>query len=116
MQQSGNTREDLEEARVCMKAGAPNATAMMCRRVISHLAVSNGADDKSTTGPQLRHLRDNNIIGEDVFEAARRVKALGDEGAHPPEVVTPDEAREALDITERIMKAVSEPQQPGQRK
>lgn len=108
---AGLTR-DLEEAQACLGANAPNAAAMMCRRALSRIAISNGADRNLTTGPQLQHLRERSIIGDDVFQAARKVKALGDEGAHPPERVSMDEAREVFRITEKIAQAVPAPERP----
>ena len=92
----------LAEAERCFEAGAPNATALMCRRFISRLAIAHGADPDRTTGPQLDWLRDRGIIGERLYREAMRVKSLGDEGAHPPDEVTMDEARAALRLTQRI--------------
>lgn len=105
-------KRDLAEAQACLDAGAPNAAAMMCRRVLSRIAIYNGADRSLTTGPQLQHLLDRNIIGDNVFHAARKVKALGDEGAHPPERVSMDEAREVFNLVEQIAQAVPSPETP----
>lgn len=98
----------LAEAERCFAAGAPNATALMCRRFMSRLAIAHGADPDRTTGPQLRWLRERGIIGERLYEEAMRVKSLGDEGAHPPDEVTVDEARAALRLSQRIFAALEE--------
>lgn len=100
-------RSDLEEARRSLAAGSPNAAAMACRRLISELAVAAGADPGETTGPQLQWMRRQGLLGEDLYRAALTVKSLGDEGAHPPDRVTAEEARLALDLTERIYRAVT---------
>ncbi|HEX6989190.1 MAG TPA: DUF4145 domain-containing protein [Bacillota bacterium] len=104
---AGRLRADLEEARRSLAAGSPNAAAMACRRLISQLAVAAGADRSETTGPQLDWMRRQGWLNDDLYHAARRVKSLGDEGAHPPDEVTVDEARQALELTERIYRAVT---------
>ncbi|MEX2356177.1 MAG: DUF4145 domain-containing protein [Thermaerobacterales bacterium] len=91
------------EAWRCLQARAPNAAAMMCRRVISNLAIACGAEPGTTTGPQLRWLKDRRVVNEGLFEAAHQVKAFGDEAAHPPDEVTMAEAENAYRITERIV-------------
>lgn len=101
-----NIQSDYREAKACIDAEAPNAAAMMCRRLVSRLAIFNGAKDDTTTGPQLDYLRDNHIIEDDLYKAARMVKALGDEGAHPPDEVTMEEARAAFKITQAILEAM----------
>ncbi len=97
---------DFREALACLEANAPNASAMMCRRLVSRLAVTNGADTEATTGPQLDFLKKRHIIGDDVYQAAKLVKVLGDEGAHPPDEVTMDEARQAVSATKEILEAL----------
>jgi hypothetical protein len=100
-------QSDFYEAKACVDAKAPNAAAMMCRRLVSRLAISNGAKDDTTTGPQLDYLKDKHLIADDLYEAARMVKALGDEGAHPPDEVTMEEARAAFKVTQAILEAMN---------
>ena len=100
-------QSDFYEAKACVDADAPNATAMMCRRLVSRLAISNGAKDDTTTGPQLDYLKENHLIADDLYEAARMVKALGDEGAHPPDEVSMEEARAAFKVTQAICEAMN---------
>jgi hypothetical protein len=99
-------REDFNEAKACIEARAPNAGAMMCRRLLSRLAIFSGAKDDTTTGPQLDYLKENHLIADDLYEAARMVKALGDEGAHPPDEVTMEEATAAFRVTCAILQAM----------
>lgn len=100
-------QSDFDEAKACVDAKAPNAAAMMCRRVLSRLAISNGAKDDTTTGPQLDYLKNNHLIADDLYEAARMVKVLGDEGAHPPDEVTIEEAEAAFKVTQAILEAMN---------
>lgn len=95
--------EDLMEAATCLRVQAPNATAMMCRRIISRLAILSGADPDKTTGPQLRYLKEHQVIDDKLLRAAEGVKAFGDGGAHPPKEVSVEDAEIAYRVTERIL-------------
>ncbi len=105
-------QEDFYEAKACIEAQAPNAAAMMCRRLVSRLAISSGAKDDTTTGPQLDYLKENHLIADDLYEAARMVKAWGDEGAHPPDKVTMEEAKAAFQVTQAILQAMQDRVKP----
>lgn len=96
-------KKDLKEAAYCLSVKASNATAMMCRRIVSQLAIGNGADPTKTTGPQLKYLREKGLIDEKLLNAAYGIKSFGDDGAHPPDDVGLEEAKKVFRVTERIL-------------
>jgi len=96
-------QNDMREARACLAVNAPNACVAMCRRVISRLAIDKGADASWTTGRQLSHLREKALIEEKLLRAATAVKTFGDQGAHPPNEVSIQEAEQSYSITESIL-------------
>lgn len=99
----GAYAKDMWEAESCLRIGAPNAAATMCRRVISRLAIDNGADPSGTCGPQIDYLLEKGVIDRKLHSAAKMVKSFGDDAAHPPDEVSLDEAKAVFQVTDRVL-------------
>jgi hypothetical protein len=98
-------REDLEEACVCIKAGAFKAAVVMCRRVVEGVC----QDKNVRPGPlpqRLRALKDQlGLITDDILAWAEEIKELGNAGAHADRrvTVTLEDAKDALDFVQAIL-------------
>lgn len=99
-------RASLEEARKCVDAGSPLASAVMVRRALE--AVTNQFGVKSGTLPtRLRELRETGVIDARMFEWAESLRKHGNLGAHDSDGnVSEEDARDLLEFAEAICEYV----------
>lgn len=102
----GPIAEDFREALKCRAVGASKACAAMCRRAIQGTAVKLGAPKKRLID-QIDWLEAERKITPLLNEAAHRVRAFGNTGAHPGEdgldSVTKEDADDAVAFTEELI-------------
>lgn len=77
--------EDLKEALRCRHAQAPNATAEMCRRVLEAACILKGAP-KVKLYKQIEWLHEQGEISKQLRQTADKIRLIGNNGAHPPEL------------------------------
>jgi hypothetical protein len=96
----------MVEAEKCLAVGAPNACGTMARRAIHCLC-----QNKKATGDnlykQLKSLRENGTITDDIWEWASDLRMIGRDGAHPewPDV-SPEDADYAVRFLHEIIRYV----------
>lgn len=91
-------RNSLMEARVCFKAKAYSACAVMAGRAIEGLCKHHGVKRKALGGG-LRELREKGVIDEWIFEWGDELRRYRNIGAHPSDKKIPKEdARDLLDF------------------
>jgi hypothetical protein len=99
-------KQAMIEAEKCLGVEAPNACGTMARRAIHCLC-----QDKKATGDtlhkQLKSLRENGTITEDIWEWASDLRMIGRDGAHPewPDV-SPEDADYAVRFLHEIIRYV----------
>lgn len=85
-----------------MSMSAPNAAAVMARRVAQATALDLGAR-KDNLINQLARLRDAGKITQSLFEVAEKLRLSGNDGAHPADSVTVQEAQQLLSFLDALL-------------
>lgn len=85
-----------------MSMSAPNAAAVMARRVAQATALDLGAR-KDNLINQLARLRDAGKITQSLFEVAEKLRLGGNDGAHPADSVTVQEAQQLLSFLDALL-------------
>ncbi len=99
-------RGSLEEARLCFKAGAYSACAVMAGRALEGLCRHFGAA-KTLIGPGIKELRDKGVIDTRLFTWAQELQKARNLSAHASgEKVSKYDARDLLDFLEAIAEYV----------
>lgn len=101
-----SVRCDLEESKLCFSVSAFNATAVLARRAIQSLCIDKGADKKKNLFQQIKQLNELGIITNDLKNWATEVRYVGNEGAHPGEVVEKENAEAILNLTEQLAQVI----------
>lgn len=95
---------DYIEACKCLDIKTYNATVVMCRRALQNIAIDKGAKKSDDLYIQLEDLKNKGIIQGILYEAAKHIRTIGNDGAHPEKSkVTEDDAKEIKDFTWQII-------------
>lgn len=98
--------ESFREALRCEFAGAPLATAVMVRRTLEAIA-REFAPDAKPLFKALHVLKDKGLISDELAQWGDALRFIGNIGAHPTDdVVTQQDAREALDFLVAIVETI----------
>lgn len=94
----------FQEAVRVRQAGAPTATAIMCRRTLEGVCSHFGAPGR-TLFERLKSLKDANQIDERIYKAADLVlREFGNEAVHEcSTVISAEDAKDALDFTKVVL-------------
>ena len=103
-----------EEVRRCLSAGAFNAAAMLCRKLLLHMVFThkrsldrNATPDDLSFAAAVRYLADNGVITEAMNNLATNIKDVGNKANHELPHVTETDARDiALAQTRTIRNSV----------
>lgn len=99
-------RNSLVEAKVCFKAMAYSACAVMCGRAIEGVCKNHDTKIK-TLAAGLKKLRDDKIIDSRLYEWGEALRENRNLGAHATtEKVSMDDARDLLDFSAAICEYV----------
>jgi hypothetical protein len=98
-------RRALVEAKICFTAGAINASATMARRAIQAAVVQKGAT-KSRLMDQIDELAATGAITKDLASWAHEVRYAGNDGAHPSDEVSNDDAEDILELAEQFLQVL----------
>jgi len=109
--------KDLNESKICLAAGAFNASVVMTRRALQGAAIEQGAP----AGPndklwkQIAWLKTNGKITETQFKNANTTRFIGNDGAHPTQTddgedevrnVDRDDASDAIAMVEALFNSL----------
>jgi hypothetical protein len=98
------------EIRACLGIGAYTSAVMMCRKMLFHLAVSNGlpAKDGSGRAPNFtqatKHLQAEGIITSRMRAWVDRIKDIGNEANHELEAVSERDATDVAQFTHQLLR------------
>lgn len=95
--------EDAREAHRCLGADAPHAAATMARRAVQATALALGAPKRRKLVDQIAWLKSEGKIIELLHDVAEVVRLGGNDGAHPSDSVTSEEAHELLSFTDDLL-------------
>jgi len=100
------TRNTLEEARACHRAGAFTASALMVRRTLEAVCTDKGAAGRDLYA-KLNSLKEMKVIEGNLADWSHDLRALGNDAAHGTSVViSADDARDALELAEAMLSYV----------
>ncbi|MGC3998040.1 MAG: DUF4145 domain-containing protein [Anaeromyxobacter sp.] len=98
--------ESFREATRCEVAGAPLATAVMVRRTLEAIG-KEFAPDAKPLFRALHVMKDKGLISDELAQWGDALRFIGNIGAHPTDdVVTSQDAREALDFLVAIVETI----------
>ena len=99
-------RASLEEANVCFKSKAYNASAVMCGKTLECICFEYKTKEKLLHGG-LKELLDNGIIDQKIFEWSEALRLHRNIGAHAGESkISKEDSKDLLDFTNAICEYV----------
>ncbi len=97
-----------EEARNCMSVSGYHAVAMLCRKLIMHVAVDQGADEGESFKSYVDHLEAIGVVPRPLKSFADHVRGIGNEANHEIRTVTREEAEEMVRFLEMVLRTTYE--------
>lgn len=104
------------EARRCFSVSAFSACVMLCRKLLMHIAVEQGATEKNSAGHSnsfkyfVKYLDDENIIPKNAKGWTDHIRDKGNEANHEIKDVSQEDAEMLLQFVELILRNVYEAQ------
>jgi hypothetical protein len=98
----------FEEARDCSSTNSFTAVVMLCRVILMHVAVDNGAKENLNFAPYVQYLADNGYVpprGEDWVD---RIRDIGNKANHKLSQISKEDAEIVLRFTEGLLTHVYE--------
>lgn len=101
-----NIRKDLIEAKQCFQVNAFRGCAVIARRTIQSACIDKGST-KTDLIHQLKEIKENGIITNDLKEWADVVRWVGNDAAHPNKSeVTKEDAEDILHLAEQFLHVI----------
>jgi len=97
-----------DEARNCMQVEAYTCAALALRSLIAHVATERGADPKLPFQACVKFLVSSGHAPANSESWITNIKDLGTEATHDLAIIAADQAKEALDFTEALLKFIYE--------
>ena len=98
-------RRAFGEAQAVLRCGSYLSTALMCRRAVELLAISQGVKTRNLAS-SLRELKDQGVIDARLFEWADALRLAGNDAAHqddPEYDMTKADAEDLAAFTEALI-------------
>lgn len=99
-------RQDILEAKLCYNVSAFNATVVMARRAIESICIDKGADKSKNLFQQINEIRNLGIITEELKSWATEIRFVGNDGAHPGDLVEKEDAEVILKLSEQFAQVI----------
>lgn len=105
----GNDLAAWEEVRSCLSVGAHTAAVMMCRKLLFHIAVSEGLPAKKDNGrapgfaEAMNHLEAEGVVTKRMRSWADRIKDVGNEANHELTGYTIEQALDIAKFTRQLL-------------
>ena len=96
------------EARDSIGASAPHAAVMVCRKLLMHVAVENGAREGTTFAAYVQYLADNGYVSPGSKDWVDEIREIGNDANHEIFDITLDEAKSAVDFVAMTLQIVYE--------
>ena len=97
-----------DEARDCISVNAHTAVVLVCRTIISHVAVMNGAKKKDTFNHRIEYLQENNYLPKGAEAWVHVIREKGGDAAHDLEITTAPDALHVIEFTGMLLKVAIE--------
>lgn len=96
------------EARQCTKVGAFTACVLVCRKMLMHIAVEQGADENKSFFHYVEYLADNGYVPPNGRGWVDHIRQKGNEANHEIVLMSKNEAIELLSFIEMLLKFIYE--------
>lgn len=97
-----------EEARKALQGGAPTAAVLACRKLLMHIAVSQGADTNKKFIEYVEYLADKGYVPPGARGWVDLIRETGNEATHEIKLMKLEEAKELIDFSEMLLKVIFE--------
>lgn len=97
-----------QEARRCTQEKCFTAAALMCRKILMHVAVDKGAKPGKTFVEYVDHLKDKGHVTAASSDWVDHIREKGNEATHELPDISEEDANDLLDFTEMLLKTVYE--------
>ena len=100
-----NVKQAYQEARICISNGAYTATAMLCRKLLMHIAVSKGADKGKDKDFEyyIEYLGKKQHITLDLKDWADKVRKIGNDANHEIGIVPKNKAKKIFEFVQLLL-------------
>lgn len=95
-----------DEARDCIGIQAPTAAILSCRKLLMHVAVEKGAKPNLSFIEYVEHLSNQGYIPPDSKEWVDEIREKGNEANHEIVIMTNEDAKDLLQLTEMLLKII----------
>lgn len=97
-----------QEARECTKSKAYTACVLVCRKLLMHIAVEQGAQEGDSFLSYVEFLADNGYVPPDGRSWVDHIRRKGNEANHEIVLMTKDDASDLLSFSEMLLKFIYE--------
>ncbi|HAH45905.1 MAG TPA: hypothetical protein DCM07_13830 [Planctomycetaceae bacterium] len=97
-----------EEARRCTSTGCYTASVLVCRKIIMHIGVANGADEGKNFLYYVDHLADAGFVPPNGKTWVDHIRKKGNEANHEIKLITRDDTRELIVFIEMLLRFIYE--------
>ncbi len=97
-----------KEARECTKVGAYTACVLVCRKLLMHIAVQQGAEEGRNFFQYVEYLAQNGYVPPNGRIWVDHIRQRGNEANHEIVIMSQDNALELLSFLEMLLKFIYE--------
>lgn len=97
-----------DEARNCMKVNGYTAVVMCCRKLLTNIAVSEGADEGKTFAFYVRYLADEGHIPPKAAVWVDHIRDKGNEANHEINLMSREDAERLIKFSEMLLRIMYE--------
>jgi len=97
-----------DEARECVSVGAPHAAVMVCRKILMHVAVLQGAKEGESFLAYVKYLVDNHLVPPNTEPWVDEIRQIGNDANHEIFDIGDTEAKAAVDFVGMLLKLLYE--------
>ena len=91
------------EARNCYQADAFTAVMLLCRKILMHIGVEQGAEENKTFQYYIEYLEDHNLITATSTSWVDKIRQMGNRATHDLTQSTEKEAKIILNFTAMLL-------------
>jgi hypothetical protein len=97
-----------DEARRCTSTSSYTAAVMCCRKLLMHVAVSQGADENKKFAYYVDYLAGNGYTPPGAKAWVAQIKNKGNEANHEIKLMAKEDAEELISFSEMLLKVIYE--------
>jgi hypothetical protein len=103
-----NVTSLYQEARDCVSVDANHAAVMVCRKILMHVAVLQGADEGKSFVAYVKYLVDNHLVPPNTEKWVDEVRQIGNDANHEIFDIGATDAMAAVDFMAMLLKLLYE--------